>query len=273
MSKGRLAVIAGDGLLPVYWLENAAGQGYDTVVLGITDRKDMDELQRRAGQFYKVGAGRLGEMLGIIRSLDINSVALLGKVGRNELFAGKGLDDRLARVVSRLSSWNAAGFFSVLEAEFQSEGIELLEQTLFMEDHIACAGNMNDNVDICSSVMSDMEKGFLLAKKVSGTGIGQSLVIKDGTVAAVEALEGTNEAIARSGSLVRGGVVVKVSADNQDLRFDVPTTGIETIKCMIEARSAALVVEAGRTLMLDRSGMLELAAGNGIAVYGRVRDA
>jgi UDP-2,3-diacylglucosamine hydrolase len=273
MNERRIAVIAGDGLLPVYWLEKAAEHGFAAVVLAITECSDICELENKAESFFKISAGRLGKILDIVKSMDIKQAVLLGRVDKNDLFAGEGPDDRLIKMITRLNGWDAAGFFRALAVEYQSEGIHLLEQTLFMEDYLASEGNMTQSVEVCDSIMSDMKTGFRLAKSISDMGIGQTVVVKDGVAVAVEALEGTNGAVERSGSLVYGGVVAKVSSEKQDFRFDVPTVGIDTIRCMINAKSAALVIEAGRTLMLDKDAMLDLAARHGIAVFGRMRDA
>jgi UDP-2,3-diacylglucosamine hydrolase len=272
MKEGTIAVIAGRGMLPIYWLQNAVDRNYKTIVISICDNDSEEQLKKTAQVFFKIPAGRLGEIFELLKNKEIKRAVFLGNVQKEDLLAGIGPDSKLKGIIKRLNGWNAAEFFKALADEFDNEKIELLEQQLFMEDHLAVYGNMTHDIEVSNITRANADKGFYAAKVISNMGIGQTVVIKDGVIAAVEAIEGTNATILRSGSLVTNGIIVKVSADNQDFRFDIPVVGVDTIKAMISAKSSALVVEAGRTLMLDRVDLLKLATQNGIIVLGRKQD-
>ena len=272
MNMGLTAVIAGRGSLPGFWIEKAAEKDTGCIVIDITVSGCDSMLEELSVSFCKINAGRLGDIIVKIKSLGISRAVLVGNLDRSEFFAGSGPDGTMQKLLSGLDDMNASGVFKAIEAVFRNEGIELLEQSLYLEDWLAEEGNMTPGVKIKGNISRDMKKAFELAVAASDLGIGQTVVVKNGIVLAVEALEGTNAAIIRSGELMQGGVVGKAAGGNQDLRFDVPVIGIDTIRIMITAGSSGLIVEAGKTLMLRKAEVLALAAANGIPVYGVKRN-
>ncbi|HUC97763.1 MAG TPA: LpxI family protein, partial [Candidatus Polarisedimenticolaceae bacterium] len=152
--------------------------------------------------------------------------------------------------------------------ELEKDGITVLESTLCVPQIITTAGVLTRHVP-SDRHWEDIRFGLHVAKEIGRLGIGQTVVVKNGMVIAVEAVEGTDEAIKRGGSLARAGcVVIKVSKPKQDLRFDVPAVGVETIKILRQAGAVALALEAGKTLLLEKEALLTEADAGGIAVVG-----
>ncbi len=146
----------------------------------------------------------------------------------------------------------------------------MLDQTAFIRQLMPAAGVLSKRQPT-EAETADMQFGFAMAKAIGGLDIGQTVVVKNRAVMAVEAIEGTDACIRRGGQLGRGGITVaKVAKPNQDLRFDVPAVGVETLQAMIEAKASALVIEAGKTLLIDKHNVLALADNNNIAIVAMV---
>ena len=146
------------------------------------------------------------------------------------------------------------------------EGIDLLPATTFLDDLLPKAGHVC-GPKLKAEVLQDAEYGFSIAKEMSRLDVGQTVVVKNGTVLAVEAFEGTNEAIKRGGKLGRGkATMVKVSKPNQDLRFDVPVVGLITIETALEAGITIVVIEAGKTLLLGKEEVTSLCDSKGVTL-------
>lgn len=266
--RNSAALIAGAGMLPVYWAREAAVRGMDIAVISVSDL--VEEELKMLAHYNKTGAGRLGEMIGLIKATGIGQAVFLGKVGWDDIFSGRGPDDRMSALLDSLNnSRNTGAFFTLLAREFHREGIMLLDQTLFMDAYLAKDGMLTPGIKIGGSILKDVDYAFDMAKRVSSLGIGQAVVVKNGAVVAVEAAEGTDNAIKRSGSLVAGGIVAKVSAANHDPRFDVPAVGMNTIKEMIGAGSAALVLEAEKTFVFQKDEVVRLALEHNIPILGK----
>ncbi len=269
IASNSAAVIAGAGMLPVYWAGEASARGLDLAVISISDAVEEEPLKRLAYDYFKTSAGRLGEIIDYIRSSGIDRAVFLGKVGWEELFGGRGPDHRLKEMLGALeNSRNVNAFLKLLAEEFHREGIKLLEQTVFMEAFLAGDGLLTPGIAISDRVLKDMEFAFSMAKKISGLGIGQTVVVKDGAVIAVEAVEGTDQMIKRSGGLVAGGIVAKARAANHDARFDIPAVGLHTVESMIKAGSAGLVLEAQGTFVFQRQEVTRLAQRHNIPIMG-----
>ena len=171
-------------------------------------------------------------------------------------------------VLAKLRERNAETIFGAIADEMQKAGVELLPATAFMEEYVAPAG-LIAGPKLTRREETDVAFGFRIAKETSALDIGQTVVVKAGTVLAVEAFEGTNAAMQRGGELGRGGaVMVKVAKPNQDLRFDVPVIGPVTIETARAAKIRVLGVEAGRTLLLERRRLLTLADEARISIFG-----
>ena len=172
-------------------------------------------------------------------------------------------------LLAKLKRRNAESMFGAIADELRIAGVELLPATTFMENFLAPAG-LIAGPRLSRREEADVDFGFTIAKEMSRLDIGQTVVVKGGTVLAVEAFEGTNDALRRGATLARhGATMVKVSKPNQDMRFDVPVIGVETMRIAAEVKLRVIAVEAGRTLLLEKASLGELAAHAGITLVGR----
>ena len=172
-------------------------------------------------------------------------------------------------MLARLKERNAESIFAAIADELRKIDIELLPATSFLEDYLAPAGLMVGS-RLSRREEEDIDLGWKTAKEIARMDVGQTVVVKDGTVLALEGFEGTNEAIKRGGKLAReGAVVVKVAKPNQDMRFDVPVIGVETIRVANDAHIRVIAVEAGKTLLLERDAIIDLAQTGGLSIVGR----
>jgi hypothetical protein len=169
-------------------------------------------------------------------------------------------------LMGKLKQRNAESIFAAIAEELAKIDVDLLPATTFLEDSLALPG-LIAGPKISGREKDAVELGWKVAKEIARLDIGQTVIIKSGTIVAVEALEGTNEAIRRGGMLAReGAVMVKVAKPNQDMRFDVPVVGVETIRVAAEANLRVIAIEAGKTLLLDRGAILDLAKRTKISI-------
>jgi len=172
-------------------------------------------------------------------------------------------------LLGKLKERNAESIFAAIANELAKIDIELLPATTFLADSLAQSG-LIAGPKLSPRQEHDVDLGWNVAKEMARLDIGQTIIVKNGTIVAVEALEGTNEAIRRGGTLAReGGVMVKVSKPNQDMRFDVPVIGVETIRIAAESGVRVIAVEAGKTLLLERDAVIALATGSNMSVVAR----
>ena len=171
-------------------------------------------------------------------------------------------------LLGKLKQRNAESIFAAIADELAKIEVALLPATTFLEDSLARPG-LIAGPKLSRSEEEDAEFGWKIAKEIARLDIGQTVIVKNGTIVAVEALEGTNDAIKRGGALAReGAVMIKVAKPNQDMRFDVPVVGVETIRIATEARLRVIAVESGKTLLLERDSMIDLASRAEISIFG-----
>ena len=172
-------------------------------------------------------------------------------------------------LLARLKQRNAESIFSAIADELAKVNIDLLPATSFLEDSLATSG-LIAGPKLSRREEEDVAFGWQIAKEIAQLDIGQTVIVKNGTVVAVEAFEGTNEAIKRGGALVReGGIMIKVGKPNQDMRFDVPVIGVETIRIATDAKLRVIAIESGKTLLLERDAIVDLAESAEISIVAR----
>lgn len=172
-------------------------------------------------------------------------------------------------ILAKLKRRNAESIFAAIADELAKIDVDLLPATSFLEDQLASAG-LIAGPSLSRREEEDVELAWKIAKEMARLDIGQTVIVKNGTVLAVEAFEGTNDAIKRGGALARkGALMIKVAKPNQDMRFDVPVIGVETIRVAMEAKLRGIAVEAGRTLLLERDGIIDLAERAKISIVAR----
>jgi len=261
----RLGLIAGNGRFPLIFTEAAQAAGVEIVAVA-HEGETPSEIATFVPSVTWIHVGELGKMLDTFQQAGITQAVMAGGISKAGAFAHFQPDARGLAFISRLSSLKDDVILRGVAHELESEGIEIVESTRFLSALLPREGTLT-TVEPDAQQWEDIRFGFTVAKEIGRWDIGQSVVVKRGTVLAVEGVEGTNATIRRGGTLGgTGTVVVKVSKPQQDLRFDVPAVGPETIVVMQEVNAAVLAVETGKTLLLDKSLLLQTANAAAISV-------
>lgn len=263
-----LGIIAGNGVYPQLVAAAARKAGVKKIVAaGFTDETDP-ALERNVDVLEWIRVGQLGRLLKFFRAQDIHHAIMAGQIAPKNLFDLRP-DLKALMLLGKLKRRNAESIFAAIADELAKIEVDLLPATTFLEDSLAQPG-LIAGPKLSSGEENDVELGWNVAKEIARLDIGQTVIVKNGTIVAIEALEGTNEAIRRAGALARdGAVMVKVAKPNQDMRFDVPVVGVETIRVSTDAGLRVIAVEAGKTLFLQRDGIADLAGAASISIVGR----
>jgi hypothetical protein len=269
----RLGLIAGNGRFPFLVLEAAKGAGHDVTVIAIKEEAfpDLAVLSARppAAALHWVSLGQLGQCISLLKGAGVQQAVMAGQVKHTKLFADIIPDMTLLGVLMRLKSRNTDALIAGIADVLRTHGIELLDSTAFLAPLLAGEGVLTARAPD-DEQRADLEFGRRMADTIAGLDIGQTIAVKSAAVVAVEAMEGTDQVIARAGQLAGAGVrIVKVAKPNQDMRFDVPVIGVSTIAAMKAAGADALSVDAGKTLMIDGDAIIKAANEAGIAIVGR----
>ena len=261
-------LIAGNGVYPFEWVRNARTNGVQRIVAVAFEKETDPALASQVDEIIWLRVGQLGALLKAFSEREIKQAIMAGQIAPGNLFDLRP-DWKALMVLAKLQRRNAETLFGAIASELASAGVNLLDATTFMEPALASEG-LIAGPKPKSRQLNDFAFGQRIAREMTALDIGQSVVVKNGTVLAVEAFEGTNEAIQRGGRLGRGNAILaKVSKPNQDFRFDVPVIGLKTLETAKEAGVGFLVLEADRTLLLERSKVLEAADRWRITIYGR----
>src|SRR5712672_1291962 len=259
-------LIAGNGRFPFLVLEGARSQGIDMAVIAIREEAETD-LARLTPRIHWVSLGELSKTIDLLHKEGVTQAVMAGQVKHNKIFSLIRPDWKLAKLLFALPKKNTDSLIGALARVLEDEGIRLVDSTLFLKPLVPDPGVLTRRVPDAREA-NDISYGLGVARQISGMDIGQTVVISDRACVAVEAMEGTDETIARAARIADGRslVVVKVSKPGQDMRFDVPVVGLHTIEHMKNANATALAVDAGRTLLFDRTKLIELADAAGIAI-------
>jgi DUF1009 family protein len=263
-----LGIIAGNGVYPRLLADGARGAGVEKIVAAAFRDETDPVLERHVNVLEWMRVGQLGRLLKFFRSQDIHHAIMAGQIAPKNLFDLR-LDLKALMLLGKLKERNAESIFAAIADELAKVEVDLLPATTFLEDSLAQPGVIA-GPKLSPRQEHDVELGWNAAKEIARLDIGQTVIIKNGTIVAVEALEGTNEAIKRGGTLAReDAVMVKVSKPNQDMRFDVPVIGVETVRIAAESEVRVIAVEAGKTLLLERDAVIALANGSNMSVVAR----
>ncbi|MDR3561817.1 MAG: UDP-2,3-diacylglucosamine diphosphatase LpxI [Negativicutes bacterium] len=265
----KFGLLAGVGRLPVEIARAASGMGITVIAVGVVAGVDA-ELETVAAKTYQIAAGELAKIIATLKEEGVAQVTMIGKVTKELMFSGQmAIDGRMQRLLAGLPDHSDDSIMLAVVKELATEGIGVLDQTALIRALMPGPGLLSLRQP-SQSEQEDMEFGFMMAKQIGALDIGQTVVVKNRAVMAVEAIEGTDACIKRGGELGRGGVTVaKVAKPNQDLRFDVPSVGPDTLQAMIASGAVALVIEAGKTLLVDRGKTLALADAHQITIVAR----
>jgi DUF1009 family protein len=295
----KLGLIAGNGRFPFLLLDAARAQGLAVVVAAIREETDPEIDLRAAGDdritVYWLSLGELSRLIETFRKEGVTKAVMAGQVKHKQIFSSIRPDWRLAKLLLNLRTRNTDMLLGAVAKVLGDEGIELIGSTAFLEPLLAQEGVLTARAPN-DEERKNIDYGLSVARAVAGFDIGQTVVVAAQACVAVEAMEGTDAAIERAGELMRTLddeastlhpsdedlspgtptlerrlTVVKVAKPNQDMRFDVPVIGLQTIETMIRAGAGCLSVEAGRTLLFDRETLLKRADEAGIAIVAARR--
>lgn len=272
-----LGLIAGEGRLPFLVAAGAKDAGLEVICVGLGDNAEAS-LADVVDKFYKVALARPGSWIRKLRKHGVTQTIMVGRVAKGRIFTPW-------RILRYLPDWRAIRIWywrlrnkdkqnntllSALADELASGGIILENSIMYCKEHLATAGAMT-RIRPGPSIEGDIEFGWQLVKKLGELDIGQAIAVKEKTVIAVEAIEGTASMIERAGQYCKKGswTLIKVSKPAQDMRFDVPCVGPDTIRSLAENGGKCLVVEADKTIIIDKPETIKLAEKLGITILGR----
>ena len=260
-----IGVIAGSGIYPEEFMASAREKSPDSrLVMAAFKGETRQELADEADASAWFRVGQLGKMIKFLVKEGVTEAVMVGQIAPRNLFDLRP-DVRTAMLLTRLKQKNAESIFGAIAEELEKDGVRLLPATTFLEDI------MPDEGLVCGPPLKsfdDAKYGFEIAKETSRLDIGQTVVVRNGTVLAVEAFEGTNACIRRGGELGKGKSVTlaKVSKPHQDFRFDVPVIGPDTVRHCSESGVSVIAIEAGKTLMLGGKEVQEMCDKHKISI-------
>ena len=263
-----LGIIAGNGVYPRLLADAARKAGVKKIIAAaFTDETDP-VLVQHVDLIEWMRVGQLNRLLKFFNEHKVHHAIMAGQIAPKNLFDLRP-DWKALLLLGKLKERNAESIFAAIANELTRIDVELLPATTFLEDCLVPAG-LIAGAKLSRREEEDVDLGWKIAKEIARLDIGQTVMVKNGTVVVVEAFEGTNEAIRRGGVLAReGAVIVKVAKPNQDMRFDVPVIGQETISVAAEAKIRVIALEAGRTLLLEKNEVILAAQRAKITVLGR----
>jgi UDP-2,3-diacylglucosamine hydrolase len=263
-----LGIIAGNGVYPKLLAEAAEKAGVGkTIAVAFTGETDP-VLAQHVDLIEWMRVGQLNRLLKFFNEHKVHHAIMAGQIAPKNLFDLRP-DLKALLLLGRLKQRNAESIFAGIADELARIDVDLLPATTFLEDSLAAAA-LIAGTKLSRREEEDVDLGWKIAKEIARLDIGQTVIVKNRTVVAVEAFEGTNDTIKRGGALAReGAVMVKVAKPNQDMRFDVPVIGVETIRIAAQAKLRVIAVEAGKTLLLERDDVVDLANRSKISIVAR----
>jgi len=264
----KLGLIAGSGELPLAVAAEARSRGYRVIAAGLDSITDPS-LASAVDEIQWVNIGKLGALIAMLKKNGITEAVFAGKVHKSVIYKGKVIPDmRLVRMLFGLKDRSDDSIMLAITGELEGEGIRLLNTTDFTTNLMAPEGVLTKKKP-SEDNYRDIAFGWKIAKEIGRLDIGQTVVVKNQAVMAIEAIEGTDEAVKRGGSLaVEGAVVIKISKPQQDMRFDVPVVGTETLRSMSSVKAKVLAIEAEKSILLNRDQFVREANKHGIIVVG-----
>jgi UDP-2,3-diacylglucosamine hydrolase len=264
----QIGIIAGTGELPVIIAKDARDRGYRVVTVALENLASQ-EMNGVSDEIRWVNPGKFGELIDTLKKYSIKEAIMAGKVPKSLLYKSKIVPDlRAVKLLFSIKDKSDDAILNAITRELAGEGIEIIDTAKF-SPHLLTPDGCLTRQKPDEEQWKDIEFGWKIAKEIGKLDIGQTVVIKGKAVMAIEAIEGTDEAILRGGQWAGdGAVVVKVSKPHQDMRLDVPAIGLDTIKSMEKVKARVLALEAGKSMIVGRGIVLEEAEQAGIAIIG-----
>lgn len=263
-----VGIIAGNGVYPRLLADAARKAGVKKIIAAaFTDETDPT-LTQQVDLIEWMRVGQLNRLLKFFTQNKVQYAIMAGQIAPKNLFDLRP-DLKALLLLGKLKQRNAESIFAAIADELARVDIDLLPATTFLEDCLASAGLIAGS-KLGRREEEDVDLGWKIAKEIARLDIGQTVIVKNGTVVAVEAFEGTNDAIKRGGALAReAAIMIKVAKPNQDMRFDVPVIGVETLRVAAEAKLRVIAVETGKTLLLERDAITRIADRSKISIVAR----
>jgi DUF1009 family protein len=257
-----IGLIAGKGRLPEVFREEALKKGDSVITIGVRGITDTEA-------DYTLPIGRVGKLIKILQKEGVRGIVMLGKFEHRLIYSALlGLDITALNILRRARDRRAESIIKAFITSLEEEGFEFIDPKPYLDKLLATSGNLTE-IKPSEEAMKDGVFGFPLAKEIATMDIGQTIVVKNGAVVAVEAMEGTQKTIERAGKIAgRGTRVIKVARKQQDFRIDVPGVGLETLRAMKKAGADALFLEAGKVFIIDGEVFFREAERLKIPVYG-----
>ena len=268
MSGKKLGLIAGNGKFPIVFAQKARAQGYCVIAGGVQgDTSFFLRFFVHAFRLFRVG--ELKKLFDFFKEHQVQDIIMAGQVNPDNLFeASVQFDDEFKKIFEALRDRKADTIFLAIADKLKERGMRLLDSTFLVQECLAPKGAMTKRGPTLEE-LDDIRFGQQIAKQIGGIDIGQTVVVKRKAIVAIEAMEGTDQAILRGGQIAQGGaVIVKMSKPHQDFRFDVPVVGPRTIRHMMKCKAACLAIEANKTIMIDKYKCLRMANKFGICIIG-----
>lgn len=263
----KLGIIAGDGRFPVIIAEAAKNSGY-TIIVAAHNGITSPDIEKSVDKTFWFNLGQLSKMIDSFKKEGIKEAIMAGGISKKFMFKDVRPDLRAISLLFRLKDRKDDTILRAIAGEFEKDGIRICEATAYVTSILAEKGVLTKSKPT-DEEQKDIDFGMEMARGVGRLDIGQCIVVKDRAVLAVEAVEGTDETIRRGGRFVNGGaVVVKICKPGQDLRFDLPTIGNNTIETMKEVNARVLAIESGLTIILEKENLIRSADEAGICVVG-----
>ena len=260
----KVGLIAGNGRFPILFARTARAAGVDVVAVAHAG-ESLPEIEDEVEDLTWVKVGQLERIIATFRERGVHEAVMAGGIHKSALLAGFEPDERALAMLGKLGAWGDDAILRGVAAELEAEGIRVVESTLFLGAILTRLGTLH-GADPTPEQRQDVQLGVAVAQALGRWDVGQTVVVKSGMVLALEAIEGTDATIDRIPAA--GAVVVKVSKPTQDMRFDVPAVGPETVERCAAKGVAVLALEAGKTLLLDKEILFERAAAVGLSIVG-----
>jgi len=265
----RIGLIAGDGRFPIIFANNVRRLGFTVSAIAHVGTT-LPELESYVEHIHWLKIGQFGKALAALKQDGVGQAVMLGGIKKTNVFTTLRPDLRALAIFSRLKHWKDDAILRAVAGELEREGIEILDSTFGLQDILAEEGYLTSKKPSKKEV-EDMQFGWETLETLGLLDIGQCVVVKNRVIVSVEAVEGTDEAIIRGGKLGgKGAVVIKRTKPHQDLRFDLPAIGPQTIQTMVSVQATVLAIEARRTVIIDREDVLSQANEAGISIVGKV---
>jgi DUF1009 family protein len=261
-----IGLVAGSGKLPIIFSDTARRRGDKVIGIGLKG-VTSSEIENHVDKFIWFELGALQKMIFAVMSNRINKIVLLGKLRKDIFFTNaENFDESTRSLVGKLTDNKDYSMLTKASEILARFGIEIMDPSSYLKDLMPAKGVMTKRSPT-EEEMGDIEYAFTIGRELAKFDIGQTVIVKKKTVIALEAMEGTDETIARAGGLSKKGfVVVKVARPSQDMRFDVPLVGLETVEAIVSSGGTALALEAEKTFLIDREEVVTLADSKGLSI-------